>query len=103
MKDKARKDLLKRIDGYSRRLRLPGVRRYVEEEAAEANKANLSYLEFLEAILSKEYDLREENFKKAQDKASRFPAKKYLEDLSAEDLPHDAKEKLKTLFKPLIL
>ncbi|MFO7928773.1 MAG: IS21-like element helper ATPase IstB [Candidatus Humimicrobiaceae bacterium] len=97
MKDKARKELLKRIDGYSRRLRLPGIRRYVEEEEVEANKANLSYLEFLDGILKKEYDLREENSKKRRIRLAGFPAKKYLEDLSVKDLPHDAKDKLKTL------
>jgi len=97
MKDQKRAELLRKIDRCTRRLRLPAIRRYVEEAAEEANKENLSYLEFLSSLLLKEQDIREENAKKRRIRLAGFPAKKYIEDLSVKDLPHDAKDKLKTL------
>jgi len=67
------------------------------EEIEEANTKNLSYEEFLYHLLLKEYDLRLENSMKNRIRLANFPYKKYLEDLSIEDLPHDAKKRLKVL------
>jgi len=81
----------------SKQVRLPGIRRYMVEEIEEANTKNLSYEEFLYHLLLKEYDLRLENSMKNRIRLANFPYKKYLEDLSIEDLLHDAKKRLKVL------
>ena len=63
------------------------MRRYLVEEIKEANMKNLSYEEFLYNLLLKESDLRLAN----------FPYRKYLEELSIEDLPPDARKRFKVL------
>ncbi len=97
MKDKDRKETMEKITKFSKELRLPAIRRSILEEVEEAEKKNLSYEDFLCGLLLKESDLRIENGKKNRIRAANFPYKKYLEDLSLEDLPHDAKKKLKVL------
>jgi len=97
MKNKERKELIEKITKFSKELRLPAIRRNILEEIEEAEKKNLSYEDFLCGLLLKESDLRIENGKKNRIRAANFPYKKYIEDLSLEDLPHDAKKKLKVL------
>jgi len=97
MKDKERKEIIEKIIRFSRELRLPATRQNILEELAEAEKHDLSYEDFLCGLLSKESDLRAENGKKNRIRAANFPAKKYLEDLSVEELPHDARKYLKVL------
>jgi len=92
-----KKELFSKIKEISKQVRLPGIRRYMVEEIEEANTKNLSYEEFLYHLLLKEYDLRLENSMKNRIRLANFPYKKYLEDLSIEDLPHDAKKRLKVL------
>jgi len=58
---------------------------------------NLSYEEFLYNLLLKEYDLRLESSKKNRIRLANFPYRKYLEELSIEDLPPDARKRLKVL------
>ena len=86
-----------KIKELSKQVRLPGVRRYLQEEIAEANLKNLSYEEFLYHLLLKEYDLRLESGKKNRIRLAGFPYRKYLEDLSVSDLPSDAQKRLKVL------
>jgi len=97
MKNEERNKTIDKIINYSKELRLPAIRRNILEEIKEAEKKNLSYQDFLCGLLLKEYDLRVENGKKNRIRAANFPYKKYIEDLSIEDLPHDAKKKLKVL------
>jgi DNA replication protein DnaC len=97
MKNIEKKELINQIREISKQVRLPGIRRYMVEEIEEANTKNLSYEEFLYHLLLKEYDLRLENSMKNRIRLANFPYKKYLEDLSIEDLPHDAKKRLKVL------
>ncbi len=97
MKNEERKEIIDKIVKFSKELRLPAIRRNISEEIKEAEKENLSYQDFLCSLLLKEYDLRVENGKKNRIRAANFPYKKYIEDLSVEDLPHDAKKKLKVL------
>lgn len=97
MKNIERKELIEKITKFSKELRLPAIRRTIAEEIEEAEKGNLSYEDFLYGLLLKESDLRIENGKKNRIRAANFPYKKYIEDLSLEDLPHDAKKKLKVL------
>ena len=100
MKDEERKNTIDKIINYSKELRLPAIRRNILQEIKEAEKKNLSYQDFLCGLLLKEYDLRVENGKKNRIRAANFPYKKYIEDLSIEDLPHDGKKKAKGACKP---
>lgn len=90
-------ELINQIKEISKRVSLPGVRRYLVEEIKEANMKNLSYEEFLYDLLLKESDLRLESGKKNRIRLANFPYRKYLEELSIEDLPPDARKRLKTL------
>ena len=94
MKNKDNKDLIKDIIKYSKELRLPQIRRYVNDDIEDACKNNLSYEQFLYGLLQKEYDERIENGKLNRIRIAGFPAKKYLEDLKVEELPQDAQNKL---------
>lgn len=97
MKNKDKKDLIRDIIEYSKELRLPAIRKYLEDNLQDAQKNNLSYEQFLHGLLEKEYDLRVENGKLNWIRIAAFPAKKYLEDLKVEDLPIDAQRKLNIL------
>jgi len=90
-------ELINQIKEISKRVSLPGVRRYPVEEIKEANMKNLSYEEFLYDLLLKESDLRLESGKKNRIRLANFPYRKYLEELSIEDLPPDARKRLKVL------
>ena len=91
------KELLKQIIDYSKELRLPAIRRYLETALKEAKKNNLSYERFLHDLLQKEYDARLENGKLNRIRIANFPAKKHLEDLKVEELPMDCQKKLNML------
>lgn len=90
-------ELIDQIKEISKQVRLPGVRRYLVEEIKEANMKNLSYEEFLYNLLLKESDLRLESGKKNRIRLANFPYRKYLEELSIEVLPPDARKRFKVL------
>jgi len=89
--------IINQIKEISKQVRLPGVRRYLTDEIKEANMKNLTYEEFLYNLLLKEYDLRLESGKKNRIRLANFPYRKYLEELSIEDLPPDARKRFKVL------
>ena len=91
------KEPLKQIIDYSKELRLPAIRRYLETALKEAKKNNLSHERFLHDLLQKEYDARLENGKLSRIRIANFPAKKYIEDLKVEELPMDYQKKLNML------
>ena len=84
-----------KIKDFAKVLKLPYTLRNIEEEIIEANKANLSYEDFLLSLLENESDLRKTNGIKSRIRLAKFPYKKYIEDLSLEDLPKDARDKVK--------
>ncbi|MBA7527365.1 IS21 family transposase ISHahy12 [subsurface metagenome] len=90
-------ELINQIKEISKRVSLPGVRRYLIEEIKDANMKNLSYEEFLYDLLLKESDLRLESGKKNRIRLANFPYRKYLEELSICDLPPDARKRFKVL------
>jgi DNA replication protein DnaC len=92
-----RNGLTEKIKELTREVRLPGVRKYLAEEINQANLKNLTYEDFLYSLLLKEYDLRLESGKKNRIRLAGFPYRKYLEDLSVNDLPADAQKRLKVL------
>jgi len=90
-------EFIEQIKEIAKQVRLPGVRRYLADEIKEANIKDLSYETFLYNLLLKEYDLRLESGKKNRIRLANFPYRKYLEELSIEDLPIDARKRLKVL------
>ena len=90
-------EYLEKIKELTKEVRLPGVRKYLTEEINQANLKNLTYEDFLYSLLLKEYDLRQESGKKNRIRLAGFPYRKYLEDLSVNDLPAFAQRRLKVL------
>jgi DNA replication protein DnaC len=89
-------NLVNNIKYLSKQLKLPYLMRNFEEELKEANKNNPTYETFIMGLLEKEHDLRKENGVKNRIRYAKFPYKKYLEDLTLQDLPEDARGKIKT-------
>ena len=89
------RDNNEKISVFSKELKLPYISRYFKDELIEANQHNKTYDNFLADLLEKEYDLRKENGRKNRIRNARFPYKKYLEDLIIDDLPQDARNKIK--------
>lgn len=94
---KNKKDVNKKIQEFATQLKIPGIKKYFEEEAKEASAIELSYEEYLLKLLEKEFEMRQENAKQSRIRIANFPYKKYIEDLIVEDLPEDAQKKLKLL------
>lgn len=82
---------------YSKELKLPMIRKSLEEHVQEASQKDASYEEFLASLLQKECDARRETARYNRIRRAEFTHKKYLEDLSVNDLPEDAQKKIKTL------
>lgn len=90
-------NLTQDIISYSKELRLPTFRENYESAALEAVNQNLSFEQYLHGLLQQEYEARAENRKKARIRQAGFPQLKYLQDLSREDLPREAFERLPQL------
>lgn len=89
-------DIIKdKIKEMAKELKLPYTIRNIEEEIKEANIKNLAYEDFLLSLLESEYDLRKSNGIKNRIRLAKFPYKKHIEDLHLEDLPQDARDKIK--------
>ncbi|WP_026896066.1 IS21-like element helper ATPase IstB [Clostridiisalibacter paucivorans] len=84
-----------RIKEIAKELKLAYTIRNIEEEIKEANIKNLTYENFLLSLLESEHDLRKANGIKNRIRLAKFPYKKHIEDLSLEDLPEDARDKVK--------
>lgn len=93
-------NITSQIVGYTKELKLPGVRKHFQDTLVEASGAELGYEEYLLLLLEKEYELRLENRKRSRLRLAGFPYKKYLDDLDLESLPEDARKKLQ-VFKSL--
>lgn len=93
-------EINERIKILAKELKLPYTIRNVADEVNQANLENKAYDAFLCEILEREYDLRKENGRKGRIRLAKFPCKKYIEDLILEDLPEDARNKVK-LFSTL--
>jgi len=95
--EKTKKELYHEIEQYTKKLRLPEIRKNFQEVAKDSNIQDISYESFLHILLTKEYDQRLINAKKNRIRNAEFPFKKYLEDLVIEDLPEDGRKKYKIL------
>ena len=76
---------------------MSAVRKQFISAIEEAEKQQSSYEEFLMTLLQKEWDQRQQSSKESRIRLAGFPCKRYLEDLLVEELPEDARKKLKTL------
>lgn len=86
-----------KIVEYTYDLKLSAIRKNFAESINEAQQKESSYEEFLMTLLQKEWDKRQHSGKEARIRLADFPCKRYLEDLILEDLPDDARKKLKIL------
>lgn len=91
------KNLSQDIIVYSKELRLPTFRKNYETAALEATRGKLTFEQYLHGLMQQEYEARAENRKKSQIRKAGFPQLKYLQDLSREDLPLEAQERLPLL------
>lgn len=82
---------------FSKELKLPSIRKYLEEQVKESALKDASYEEFLALLLQKETDARQETAKYNRIRRAEFPYKKHLEDLRIEELPPDAQKGYKLL------
>lgn len=97
MSQSPRKAWREAVIEYSKELKLPMIRKYMEEHVQDAMQRDASYEEFLAHLLQKECDARREASRYNRIRLAEFTHKKYLEDLVVEDLPEDAQKKLKLL------
>ena len=91
------KNLSQDIIVYSKELRLPTFRKNYETAALEATRGKLTFEQYLHGLMQQEYEARAENRKKSKIRKAGFPQLKYLQDLSREDLPLEAQERLPLL------
>jgi DNA replication protein DnaC len=85
------------INQLSLDLRLPAFRKEIDTVITQALKDKASYEQLIVELLKTELNIRMVNRKKAQLRQAGFPQLKYLQDLSREDLPADARAKLPIL------
>lgn len=85
------------IKNYAESLKLGVVKSDIEEALDDALNNNLTHEEFLYRLLQKEHDIRKYNLTQSRIRLANFPYKKYLEDIEINDLPKDARNKLKHL------
>ncbi|WP_018132349.1 ATP-binding protein [Effusibacillus pohliae] len=78
---------LEAVIEYSKELKLPMIRKHIEEYVQEAMQQDISYEEFLAHLLQKECDARREASRYNRIRLAEFTHKKYLEDLVVGDLP----------------
>ncbi|WP_434641059.1 ATP-binding protein [Thermoanaerobacterium thermosaccharolyticum] len=58
-----KKEISKEIEQFATSLRLPGIKKYFQEDAKDAATRSISYEEYLYGLLQKEYDLKQEHAK----------------------------------------
>ena len=97
MSTKSRKEIYQNIEEYTTHLRLSAIGQNFSEVIQEARVKDSSYEEFLYTLLQKEWDKRQHSAMESRIRIADFPCKKYLEDISLDDLPEDARKKFKTL------
>ena len=90
-------NITQEITLYSKELRLPSLWNNYESAALEAAREKLSFEQYLHGLLQGEYRARAEKRKKTRIRQAGFPQLKHLQDLSREDLPGEAQERLPQL------
>ncbi len=88
-----------KIQSLTKDIGLPGIRKNYKILIEEFKERENKYDVFLHKLLEIEYMSRQKSRKQSRIRQADFPYKKYLEDLNAEDLPVDARNKLSDLEK----
>lgn len=86
-----------KIKSLTKAIGLPGIRKNYEALLDEFTEKESEYSLFLHKLLDLEYLSRIKSRNDSRIRLAGFPFKKYLRDLKAEDLPVNAKTKLKEL------
>ena len=84
-----------KIEHLTKEIRLPGIRKNYKVLTEEFSGRQDQYVEFLYKLLEIEYHSREKSRVSARIRQAGFPYKKYLEELKREELPEEARLKLK--------
>jgi DNA replication protein DnaC len=92
-------NITENIQSLTKDIGLPGIRKNYKILLEEFKERENEYDIFLHKLLEIEYTSRQKSRKQSRIRQADFPYKKYLEDLNAEDLPIDAKNKLSDLEK----
>ncbi|MFN3188779.1 MAG: IS21-like element helper ATPase IstB [Candidatus Paceibacteria bacterium] len=87
------------IDHYAKQLKTPTIAQHYKSLAREAEDRNLSYEEYLLALLELEVQTREENQKQRRLKQASFPVQKTLDAYDFSLMPSLNKNKFLTLSK----
>ncbi len=82
---------------YAIHLKLPYIKHHYQKLLDEAEHLNLSYAEFINLYLSREYDLRRNNGIKTRLRQAKFPVKKHLEDFDKSKYGKEYNDKFKEL------
>jgi len=85
------------IETLTKQLRLPAFRQSFLELAQQAALQNDNHEQYLHQLLELEHTQRAQRRIQQKTRRAGFPCKKYLQDLSLDDLPTDAQEKLPML------
>lgn len=85
------------IEKYAFELRLPYTRSNYEMHVEDARMNNTSYLDFLNGLLEKEYDLREQNGINRRIRDAHFPTRITLDEYQREHLSVEIQQKIKKL------
>lgn len=82
---------------YSHRLKLPFIKNHYQEAINESMDKQYSYEQFLEYILLKEIEEREQNGVARRIRAAKFPYLKYLNDLKFDAFPLEIANRIREL------
>ena len=83
------------IKTLTKEIGLPGIRKNFESLLDEFKQKDNDYIHFLNKLLEIELISRVKSRKASRIRQAMFPYKKYIEDLKQEELPIDAKNKVK--------
>jgi DNA replication protein DnaC len=85
------------IQDLAVQLKLPYIKTNYQDLIDEANHTNMTFEEFLESMLEREYELRKNNGIRTRTKQAKFPYLRYLEDFDQKKYAKDFWPKFKEL------
>ena len=95
MENLEKENIEAKIEQLTKEVRLPGIRKNYKVLMEEFSGRQDQYVEFLYKLLEMEYQSREKSRIGARVRQAGFPYKKYLEELERDELPDEARLKLK--------
>ena len=95
MENLEKENIEAKIEHLTKEVRLPGIRKNYKVLTEEFSGRQDQYVAFLYKLLEIEYQSREKSRISARIRQAGFPYKKYLEELEQDELPDEARLKLK--------